>query len=682
MLRVASERFRSDALSGRVAEDVDETEVITSADEGLLLVHVDTVNVVTTSLSGEDTIDQPAELGVVGSPESALVVRGTARILIAARQRTEEEELITIADRSNHLGVSTPIESGDSSVMLAALTKADVAGFYVVHVDVGIVGADSEVFTIGTVFSNLEPFLRVADLVLNGTRSILTSDSYGTIVGADSDVTVDLVDSDASSALRLGPLAHGRSLVLSGLTDLSVDLGSLNELSILRAPLDDLVVITSGPDAAVIDIKTPDLTIVVRLNESALLAGGHVCLDNGSSSQTNKEEVVLDIDGSGKRTEVIAAHGSAISGVDDLDGTVTATRVELASVPHDGADETLSGVVEAVNGLNLVTSPHVDVTNSGTSIGAALVISGNGSEGSSLVATEHTLLLVLLVDIKELASLDTGGPEVVLVGLVKGEIPDGVGATLDVPEHLAGADIEEGDDMVVGSISSCNSITISGNSNSGNTSSVSREGLSTDLLTRAGIPDKNSGVLANLTGDTSGSITSSVAVHGHDVVAVMVLRGSGLLGFVLDLATTEELLGVGRLVKNDTEASSHVADVALRVVVNSHSRVLASVAIDVFELVSLIGLRLFNFRMIVGLDSGSSLPGLDGKELLTFLNLFGLKLKEIRFGLVLVIDGLELTGLLVHLHAAVVLEFFRNITPVLLGRFTFSRVAGSHFKGK
>ena len=336
--------------------------------------------------------------------------------------------------------------------------------------------------------------------------------------------------------------------------------------------------------------------------------------------------------------------------------------------------------MEVVGGLDLVASPHIDVTDSGTGIGAALVIGGDSSERGSLVRAEHTLLLVLVVDIKVLASLNTGGPELVLVSLVEGEIPDGVGATLNVPKHLAGANIVESDDVVVGSISSCNSITIRGNGNSGNASSVFREGLSANLLTGLGVPDKDSGALADLTSDSSRSITSNVDVHGHDVVAMMVGRGSSLLRFVLDLATTEEPLGVFILVEDDTEASSHIADVTSGVVVDSHSRVLASVAIDVLELVGLIGLRLLNLRMVIRLDSGSSLPGLDGEELLTFLDLFGLELEEVRLGLSLVIDGLELTGLLVDSHAFVLLEFFRNFSPVFARRFAFSRVAGSHFK--
>ena len=57
MLRVTSEGSRLDSVSGRVSEEVDETEVITSGDQLAVLGHVDTVDVVTGGLLGEDSID-------------------------------------------------------------------------------------------------------------------------------------------------------------------------------------------------------------------------------------------------------------------------------------------------------------------------------------------------------------------------------------------------------------------------------------------------------------------------------------------------------------------------------------------------------------------------------------------------------------------------------------------------
>ena len=122
----------------------------------------------------------------------------------------------------------------------------------------------------------------------------------------------------------------------------------------------------------------------------------------------------------------------------------------------------------------------------------------------------------------------------------------------------------------------------------------------------------------------------SVDIHGSDVVVVMLLGRGSLLGLVLDLATAEEGLRVGSLVEDDTEASGHVGDVAIRVVIHGHSRVLASITVHILKRVGLIGLRFVDLGMVLRLNCGSSLPWLDGKELLTLLDLFSLKLKEVR----------------------------------------------------
>lgn len=63
---------------------------------------------------------------------------------------------------------------------------------------------------------------------------------------------------------------------------------------------------------------------------------------------------------------------------------------------------------------------------------------------------------------------------------------------------------------------------------------------------------------------------------------------SGLLGFLLDFATTEELLGVFLHVENNTESSSHVDSLALFVEVTVLLGVGASVSVDVLEGVLLV----------------------------------------------------------------------------------------------
>lgn len=198
----------------------------------------------------------------------------------------------------------------------------------------------------------------------------------------------------------------------------------------------------------------------MRLNVCLLVTRRHVSLDNRSRSETNKEKVAHNINGSREGTEIIAANGSTISRVDHLDGSIATTGVKLAIGPHDRSNETGGRIVEVVGIFDLVTSPDVDITSSGTCVGTSLVVGSDSCERGSLVATERTLLLVLTVDIEVLASLDTGTPNEVLVSLVEGEIPDRIRTTLSAPDHFARADIKESDDVIVGSVSSCNSITI------------------------------------------------------------------------------------------------------------------------------------------------------------------------------------------------------------------------------
>ena len=56
-----------------------------------------------------------------------------------------------------------------------------------------------------------------------------------------------------------------------------------------------------------------------------------------------------------------------------------------------------------------------------------------------------------------------------------------------------------------------------------------------------------------------------------------------ILGGVVDLTTSEELLGVGTGIKDDTKGGSYVDGLASRVKVNVLSRVCASVSIDIFK---------------------------------------------------------------------------------------------------
>ena len=79
-------------------------------------------------------------------------------------------------------------------------------------------------------------------------------------------------------------------------------------------------------------------------------------------------------------------------------------------------------------------------------------------------------------------------------------------------------------------------------------------------------PCEHDGCATNLSGN---SHLSSVAnLDAHDIVGVSDLVGGVVLGGIVDLATTEELLGVGGLIEDNTESSSHVDSLSVGVVVN------------------------------------------------------------------------------------------------------------------
>jgi hypothetical protein len=109
---------------------------------------------------------------------------------------------------------------------------------------------------------------------------------------------------------------------------------------------------------------------------------------------------------------------------------------------------------------------------------------------------------------------------------------------------------------------------------------------------------------------------------------VVQLGGSSLLGLIGDLATSEVFLHIFILVKDDTKTGGKVDDVTLRIVVNILFSVLATVTVNVLELISHFRWRAIFFGMIFRLDSGSSFPGSDRKELLSFTDFISLEFEK------------------------------------------------------
>jgi hypothetical protein len=99
---------------------------------------------------------------------------------------------------------------------------------------------------------------------------------------------------------------------------------------------------------------------------------------------------------------------------------------------------------------------------------------------------------------------------------------------------------------------------------------------------------------------------------------VSILIVSHLFGFVFDFSSSEELLGSCGIIQNHSKTRSHVDYLALRVIVDVLSGVLASVAINELQLKSCIRLGVVYRRVVIGLLNSSN-PRLNCHE---FLDLF------------------------------------------------------------
>ena len=105
----------------------------------------------------------------------------------------------------------------------------------------------------------------------------------------------------------------------------------------------------------------------------------------------------------------------------------------------------------------------------------------------------------------------------------------------------------------------------------------------------------------------TGKASRAILTHGkaHDVVSVSIGVIGDILGSVVDLTTTEELLLLGRasVIQDNTESSSHVDDLALTVEMAVLTGVSATVAKDVVKSVSLIRLVERDRVVVVGLGN-------------------------------------------------------------------------------
>lgn len=322
--------------------------------------------------------------------------------------------------------------------------------------------------------------------------------------------------------------------------------------------------------------------------------------------------------------------------------------------------------MEAERALDGVATPHIDESITASSVGNAVIVSRDASEAASWIVTEETLLPLLVLH----------GPvgEVLVPSrvklartflLIEGKVEDDIRATLVSVECFSTLSVEDGDVVVVTPVGGGDELGVAGDGASGNCPGVLCELRPEPLLAGLSVPHEDCRPLANLASDGPLSAAVRVHIHGHDIVGVMVQIIGHLLGFVLDFATTKELLGVRLLVQDDSEASSHVDDFAFWVIVHVLPRVLTPIPIHVLKTVARVWLTLVDSRMILGFFNCTK-PGLDRQELLTscyFRDLL-IEVEEIICRSVcvdLVRD--DLISLLVDRHAACILEAFWLGTP-------------------
>jgi hypothetical protein len=243
MLGVTSEASGEATLSAGVAEQVDETVVVTGGQELLVVGASNGVDVGSVGARGVDTFGGPLELDGVGSPHGGGGVGTTGWILIA-RGDLEEEELVGTTVGAEVFGSGAPVQSHDVRVVSSARANERPVGGGV-DVDVVIVGTDGEVGAVGGEGHNLNPLLGLAEEFGLGAGISTRPDRDTAVVGSDSKP----VNAGGNSAGALGvwESREGGGTSLDVL-DTVRNLDGLQVLAVSCVPHHDLVVITGSDD--------------------------------------------------------------------------------------------------------------------------------------------------------------------------------------------------------------------------------------------------------------------------------------------------------------------------------------------------------------------------------------------------------------------------------------------------
>ena len=476
------------------------------------------------------------------------------------------------------------------------------------------------------------------------------SDRDSTVIAGNSEPFS--VGGDATRALRVWHLGERRGSSTSGLLSAVGDLDGLLVRAGGWVPEHDLVVVTRGHDLAIAAVgKTPDLTIGVRLHDvfdSTVLA-----FDADSTvTLSNDKRASVAVNGTNERWEFRGLQDLVSASVDHMDLAVLGAGEEFAFGKSHGADETLMEVHALLAGAAIIATPDVDLSVGAARVAGAVGVPSSASERGLLVGAEETLLLVArgVTSLPEVHVLDTGSRESLAAWLfVPANVMDLVGVTLLLHDLVARV-VEDVDLMLVVEIDGSNpAITV--DCDSSDTTGALGDLDSLLLLSGACVPGEDGRLGADLTGNSGLALRADT--DAHNIIGVMLHVIGNVLGSGLDLTATEEFLGVGCWVKNDTEGSSHVDSLVIAVEVDVLLAVSATVAVDVLEIVLSSGLVVVDWVVLIGFDDLSE-PGANGHELLT-LSL--LDLEEVIFSGVVVLATIgiaSLTGLfIIDLAAAV-----------------------------
>ena len=550
-----------------------------------------------------------------------------------------------------------PVHGHDVRVVTAAgANEAPVGG--AVDVDVVVVRSHGEVLVVRRESHDLDPLLGVAEDVALGGGVASSADRDAAIVGGDCEPAG--VQGDGARALGVGNLGEGGGTSLDSLVAVG-DLDSLAVLALGGIPEHDLVVITRGHDAAILAfVKTPDLTIAVRVHDGA--SDGTVLSDmDGSVTGSNNKSGSVPVDGTDEDVSHIDAHlHFSGCGVPEVDLAVLATGDHRASREAHGADEFALGAGEdSLAGTAIIAAPNVDGAVGATSPTLALVVPSASSKGGLFFTAEETLLLIASgrLTVPEVNVLDTDGSETLGIG-VPTAVEDLVGVTLLLPDAVA-VSVVDVDLVLVVHVNGADP-SVLGDAHSGDSAGTLSDLDSLHLLASAGVPLEDGGAGAVLAGDSGHTLGAES--DRENIIGVMVLVSSDVLGSHVDFTRSEELLGVALAVEDDTEGGSHVDSLGVAVPVDVLLGVGASVAVDVLEGVGAVRLVRDNGVVLRGLSDLAD-PGTHSHELFT-LSL--LDLEEIGLGTVVVLafGAVDvLAGLLVEhgalsvVHVGVVVEF-------------------------